>query len=67
MLTTLALMIMILAIAILKLLFMLYLCLGVIDISNARHVKRDSTELIPVTWHSLRWWDWCMSEDEKNK
>ena len=20
---------------------------------------------MPVPWHSRRWWDWCMSEDEK--
>ena len=22
-------------------------------------------ELLPITWHSSRWWDWCVSEDEK--
>ena len=22
-------------------------------------------ELIPIAWHPSRWWDWCMSEDEK--
>ena len=22
-------------------------------------------ELLPITWHPLRYWDWCMSEDEK--
>ena len=20
---------------------------------------------MPVAWHPTRWWDWCMSEDEK--
>ena len=20
---------------------------------------------MPITWHPSRWWDWCMSEDEK--
>ena len=24
-------------------------------------------ELIPFTWHPSRWWDWCMSEEEKKK
>ena len=22
-------------------------------------------ELMPITWHPSRWWDWCISEDEK--
>ena len=22
-------------------------------------------ELIPIAWHPSRYWDWCMSEDEK--
>ena len=22
-------------------------------------------ELLPIAWHPLRWWDWCMSEDER--
>ena len=21
--------------------------------------------LIRIAWHPLRWWDWCMSKDEK--
>ena len=24
-------------------------------------------ELLPIAWHPLRWWDWCMSEDEKRR
>ena len=24
-------------------------------------------ELIPIAWHSSRWWNWCMSEDEKKE
>ena len=23
--------------------------------------------LMPIAWHLLRWWDWCMSEDEKTE
>ena len=22
-------------------------------------------ELLPIAWHSSRWWDWCVIEDEK--
>ena len=22
---------------------------------------------MPVAWHLKRWWDWCMSEDEKKE
>ena len=24
-------------------------------------------ELLPITWHPSRHWDWCMSEDEKKE
>ena len=27
-------------------------------------IKKES---MPITWHPSRCWDWCMSEDEKNK
>ena len=26
-----------------------------------------SEELMPVVWHPNRWWDWCISEDEKKE
>ena len=29
--------------------------------------KKISEELIHVVWHPNRWWDWCMSEDEKKE
>ena len=22
---------------------------------------------MPVVWYPIRWWDWCMSEDEKKE
>ena len=25
-------------------------------------IKED---LMPIAWHPLRWWDWCVPEDEK--
>ena len=24
-------------------------------------------ELMRITWHPSRWWDWCISEDEKKE
>ena len=24
-------------------------------------------ELMPITWHPSRWWDWCVPEDEKKE
>ena len=24
-------------------------------------------ELLPIAWHPLRWWDWCVPEDEKRE
>ena len=24
-------------------------------------------ELMPIAWHPRRWWDWCMSEEEKKE
>ena len=29
--------------------------------------KALNEELMSVAWHSNRWWDWCMSEDEKKE
>ena len=24
-------------------------------------------ELIPIAWHTSRWWDWCIPEDDKKE
>ena len=24
-------------------------------------------ELMPITWHPSRWWNWCVPEDKKKK
>ena len=29
--------------------------------------KELNEELMSVAWHSSRWWDWCVSEDEKKR
>ena len=27
--------------------------------------KETSQELMPVAWHPIRWWYWCMPKDER--
>ena len=29
--------------------------------------KKKSEELMPIAWHPERWWNFCMSGDEKKK
>ena len=29
--------------------------------------KKISKELMPIAWHPRRWWNFCMSEDEKKE
>ena len=29
--------------------------------------KKISEGLMPVAWHPKRWWDWCVSKDEKKE
>ena len=29
--------------------------------------KKLNQELMSAVWHPTRWWDWCVSEDEKMK
>ena len=29
--------------------------------------KKLNEELMPVAWHPNRWWDWCVSENEKKE
>ena len=57
----------ILIIAIQKLLIMLGLWAGVINIKNVSHLKKIDKELLPVVWHCKRWRDWCMPENEIKK
>ena len=37
--------------------------IGMMVIKNAK-IKE---ELMPIAWHPLRWWDWCVPEDEKKE
>ena len=32
---------------------------------NARHLKKDKQRINALAWHSARYWDWCLPEDEK--
>ena len=35
---------------------------------KCKSVKKDiSEELITIEWHRKRWWNLCMSEDEKKE
>ena len=37
-----------------------------IKFEKYKELKKElSEELMPVAWHPDRWWDWCMSENEK--
>ena len=56
-------MMIILIIMIHKLLIMLDLWVGKIDLNNAKHLKNE--ESLPVVCHPTRVLYWCMLEDEK--
>ena len=30
-------------------------------------IKDIRKELMPVAWHPIRWWNWCLPEYEKKK
>ena len=39
-----------------------------IKLEKHKELKKElSEELMLVAWHPSRWWDWCMSEDEKKE
>ena len=49
-------------------LFMSDFWLGIRNLKNVKHLKKESNEeLMPVAWHPNRWWDCCLSEDEKKE
>ena len=53
---------------ILRLLFLSDFYFGISNLKNAKHLKKDiSEELMLVAWYPNKWWDWCISEDEKKK
>ena len=37
-----------------------------IKFEKRKYLKKELNEdLIPIAWHPRRWWNFCMSEDEK--
>ena len=39
-----------------------------IKFEKRKALKKELNEgLMPVAWHQIRWWDWCMSENEKKE
>ena len=51
---------------ILILLFLPDFWLGILKLKNTKHLKNIS-ELMPTVWHPKRWWNFCMSENEKKE
>ena len=48
-----------------KLLVMLDLWLGIIDLNNKACKEMTNGELLPVAWHLARAWDCCILQDKK--
>ena len=46
---------------------MINLLNGTMAIKTKGSKNLNKKEVIPVTWHPSRWWDCCMSEDEKKE
>ena len=38
--------------------------LDVVNLKNAKQLKKISKELMPIAWDPKRWWNFCMKEDE---
>ena len=49
------------------LLFMSYVCLGVVNLKHAKHLKNNSEELIPIAWYRKKGWNFYMPEDKKKR
>ena len=41
--------------------------LAILNLKNAKHLKKTSEEFIPIEWHPKRWWNFCASENEKKE
>ena len=50
------------------LLFLSEFWFGTLNIKNGKNLKKKiNEELIPIASHPKRWWNFCMSEDNKKK
>ena len=39
--------------------------LSVLNLKNARHLKKETNEeMMLVAWHPNRWWNFCIPENE---
>ena len=52
---------------ILILFFLSNFWLGISNLKSKKHLKELNEELMPIAWHPNRWWDFCLSEDEKKE
>ena len=41
--------------------------LSILNSKSVQHLKMSNEELIPVAWHTKRWQNFCVSEDEKKE
>ena len=41
--------------------------LSVVNLKNAKHLKKVSDELMPITGHPKRCWKFCILEDDKKE
>ena len=41
--------------------------LDILNLKNAKQLKKSNEELMHIACHPRRWWNFCMSEDEKGK
>ena len=50
------------------LLFLSDFCLGIVNLKNAKHLKKYKRKISANSVASpKRWWNFCMSEDEKKE
>ena len=52
---------------ILILLILSDLCLDIVNLKNANHLKKISEDLMSIAWHRRKWGNFCMAEDEKKE
>ena len=50
-----------------KLLFLSHFWLGILKLKNAKHLKKISEKLMAIAQDPERWWNFCVSEDEKKE
>ena len=41
--------------------------LDLVNLKNAKHLKKDKQRVMLIEWHPKRWLNFCMTEDEKKE